>query len=203
MTRQLSHQTIPIYVALLFMLFSHNLCACPLPANLSCSECEVQRYIQQSHNSQLNINITVGLNLALSQNTHYEFARFINSINNDDFSFDSTPLSGPVTTCYGNDFEAGSPCTHSIQMVGGSLPRCTWNYTCEYSPRRFPQYLWKAQCATPPQGYRAQEIFYEVPTLTLDSMTETSCLPFQGPEAVYRWDIERVPVACSCIPITN
>lgn len=191
-----------IFISLLFCNRLSNLCACPLPSNASCSECDILRHIHFSPNRQLNIDLSVELNLALSANTATKFTGSINSEDNLDFSFDSTPLADSETNCFGTDAEigSGSACTHYVEMTGDRLPTCTWNYACDYSPHRFPQYIWKAECNAAPSGYRAQPIYYDIPTLTLTSASESGCLPFQEPQAIYSWGIEKVQVACSCIP---
>lgn len=209
MTRQL--QSAPsiytIFLSLLFCSNLNNLCACPLPSNASCNECDVLRHIHLSPSRQLTIDLSVEINLALSANTAIEFARNINSENNEDYSFDSTPLEDSATTCYETNAEigSGSACTNYVEMTGEDdrLPTCRWNYTCDYSPHRFPQYIWRAECDTPPSGYRAQPIYYDIPILTLKPDSDSGCLPFQEPQAVYSWGLEQVQVACSCIPTSS
>lgn len=168
-----------------------NLQACPLPANASCSECDALRYIQLGHNN-LNINLSALIDINLSLNTIIDFSHTINSVERHDFSF-RISSTGSVGDCLGDDPNAGTPCTHHLQMEGDSLPRCQWNYTCDYSPNRFPQYLWRAQCAD-----NAHPIFYRIPVLTLEPGTEDGCIPFSSAHAVYRWGMEKVAVACSC-----
>lgn len=180
-----------------------NLKGCPLPQNATCSECDVLHYIQLDPDASgmLNTNITVSLNLAESENSAHEFVQSINSFDNNDYSFDSALLPGDISDCYGRNPAEGLPCTHYIRMSArNNLPMCTWNYTCNYSSHRFPQYIWEAQCDTAPLGYRYQEIFYDIPTLTVSSRGNGSnCLPFRDDDAVYRWNTERIVVACVCI----
>lgn len=188
-------QSAPIYaIAILIILLGHsNLQACPLPANASCSECQLLRYIHLNHSRELNVNLTVALDLALSQNTADNFCETINSVvRHDDFSYEAR-ATGAAESCLGSDPNAGSPCTQHIQMAGADVPSCRWSYSCDYSPNRFPQYLWRAQCTG-----SANPIFYKVPTLTLESQRGSDCLPFTGDQAVYRWGLEKVAVACTC-----
>lgn len=203
MTTQVLQSTMPIYLVLLCLLCNRlrGIQACPLPSNASCSECDLLRHIQLDHHAQ-NINLNVQLNLVMSQNSANSFAMLINSENNGDFTFYNTRLEDPVTRCIA-DAEEGSPCTNHVVMEGERQPLCTWNYTCDYSPHRFPQYIWKAKCDTAPPGYRPQPIYYNIPTLTVTSSSQGGCLPFQDPEAIYRWGMERVEVACSCTPTSN
>lgn len=184
----------PVYLLLiLFGYRPHNLQACPLPSNAPCSECQVLRYIQLDHRRQLNVNLNVTLDLALSQNTADDFHETINSaVRHDDFSFEAQHR-GSAESCLGSDPNTGSPCTHDFQMTGADVPSCRWNYTCDYSPNRFPQYLWRAHCMG-----AAHPIFYKIPTLTLASENGSDCLPFTGTQTVYRWGLEMVAVACSC-----
>lgn len=193
-----SIQSASIYsISLLIFLLGYRLRtlqACPLPSNASCSECHVLRYIQLDvDNRQLNINLSVELDLVLTQNTAKNFLDTINSVvRHDDFSFEAH-RKGSAKSCLDNDPYARSPCSHDIQMAGADVPTCRWNYTCEYSPNRFPQYLWRAHCAG-----SAHPIFYKIPTLTLESEGGNDCLPFTGAQTVYRWGLEKVAVACSC-----
>ena len=131
------------------------------------------------------------MNLQLSQNNDNVVRRFLNSDNtNDDFSFETySPAS--VANCFGEDPNIGTPCTHNIRMTGPAT--CRWNYTCDYSPNRFPQYIWKAEC---PES--SHPIFYPVPTLTVETQGGTGCLPFTEANTVYRWGQEKVAVACAC-----
>lgn len=179
--------------SLLIILLSyrlHNLQACPLPANASCAECDVLRYIQgldgAGHNRQLNVNLTVALDLDHSQNTAINFIR--NHTNSGLYRINSLDS---VEGCLGSNHTVGTACTHNIEMVVSSS--CRWNYTCDYSPNRFPQYLWKAECTG-----SAHPITYSVPILALETERESGCLPFAGGEAVYRWKLEEVTVACTC-----
>jgi hypothetical protein len=137
------------------------------------------------------------MDLSASQNTATEFADDINSVERQDSapSFDIFPVpEGAARSCLGNNTNR-VPCDLRLQMpTDPDTPSaCRWNYTCDYSKSRFPQYLWKAQCTG-----NAHPIFYRVPVLTLQPGSETGCLPFTSDHAVYRWEIEMVPVACSC-----
>lgn len=202
MTSKPMSQSQSIYCTILSTILlcyklSHIL-ACPLPSGASCDDCHILRQIQFNSSLPLNINLTMKLDVVKSQNTITEFVRNIN--NDDSYTFQRTPLTGPVRDCYGSDPNAGSPCTDYIEMEGERRPKCTWNYTCDYSPNRIPQYLWRARCDKAPPGYREQEILYEIPTLTLTSASEHGCLPFYESHATYKWDLETVTVACACIP---
>lgn len=204
------HTTMTIYVVpTLLLLLGHTaviLSACPLPVNNttttdSCHQCNVLRYVQVEQPSHININVTMALNLRQSENSAGQFAQKISSNQNRDYLFDSISLPGPVRGCYGSEQNAktGSPCTNFIRMDGTRLPNCMWNYTCNYSPNRFPQYIWEAQCAQAPHGYRSQEVYYRIPTLVYSS-EGSNCLPFKSPEATYTWRMQRVVVACVCVP---
>lgn len=182
----------PLFILLGYRLV--NLQACPLPPSIQCSACEVLQYINDLENSQLDINLTVAMNLDQSRNTPDTFRQHINSDdNNMDFSFDSFSLRPNLTGCSDRN-TIGSPCNLGFRMGGGRLPACTWNYTCNYSPNRFPQYIWRAVCAP-----GAHEIIYPIPVLTKNVETADDCLPFVGAQAVYAWSLEKVPVACSCV----
>lgn len=187
--------TVLVISIILLAFKSTNLHACPLPSNASCAQCEVLNYIDNILNDQSNINLRVVLNLATSINRPIEFAESIN-YDNDDFFF---RVAG-ARNCSSDDPTNGNPCTQSINMIRPNLPQCSWSYTCDYSPNRFPQYIWKANCSAQPAGYRLQEIFYQLPTLTIESEADAGCPPFQGVNTVYRWGLERIPVACTCIP---
>lgn len=192
MARSFTQSTSIYLVSLSIILLGYNnLQACPLPSNASCTECQVLRYIQLNHSRQLNVNLTVTLDLLHSQNNPNDFSDAINPDNRHDFSFEPYAV-GSVESCLGSDPNTGSPCTHNIRMEGDNLPSCQWDYTCDYSPNRFPQYLWRAQCTG-----AAQPIIYHIPTLTLESAREGDCLPFAGTQAVYRWQLEKVAVACT------
>lgn len=198
-------QSVTVFIISIILLAfeSTNLRACPLPPSASCAQCEVLNYIDNILNDRSNISLRITLNLAKSINGPIEFAESINyrndSINhrNDDFLFRVTGARN--CSSYDNSTN-GNPCTQSINMTGSHLPDCSWNYTCDYSPNRFPQYIWKAKCGPQPAGYRIQEVYYQLPTLTLESEVEAGCLPFQGANTVYRWGLERIPVACTCVP---
>ncbi len=164
-----------------------SLLACPLPDTATCGQCHVLNYINSLSNSQSKINLTINLDLSKSINRAIEFTQPISSGNNLDYDFQPYGPAG----CSSND----TPCTQSIHMAGSNLPNCSWNYTCDYSPNRFPQYIWMANCASAPPGYRPQEIYYLIPTLVI----EDGCLPFQRADVVYKWVQKRVPVACTCI----
>ncbi len=194
MAKSSSIQFTSIYLFIILLGCRHHILqACPLPSNASCNDCQVLRYIQLDRNRELNINLTVPIDLGLSQNTANNFARVINSEQtSEDFFFEAYSL-GSVASCLGSDPNAGSPCTHNFRMAGSPLPTCRWNYTCDYSPNRFPQYIWKAECM-----HSAHPIFYSIPTLTLESDGESGCLPFTRVKPVYRWGLQKVPVACSC-----
>lgn len=197
-----------IFVSTLYILLCHkvvNLNACPLPTNITntnatCHDCNVLRYIQLEQPRQINVNLMMAINLAESENSAGHFAQKINSDTNRDYLFDSISLPGAVRNCYGSEETAstGSPCTDYIRMDGDHLPTCTWNYTCNYSPNRFPQYIWEAQCAQAPAGYRHQKVYYNIPILTYSS-AGSNCLPFKNPEATYTWGLQRIVVACACI----
>ena len=195
----LSQSQIINLVFFIFLLGCKLSClhACPLPPTEVCNDCDVLNYISSSHTNQSTISPTVIINLQQSINNPTDFARFIHSNDNEDFSFDATNLS--PSRCLPTQRETGTPCTQSVVMVGENHPTCTWNYTCNYSPNRFPQYIWKAQCATAPDGYRIHAINYLIPILKLESEVGADCLPFQGANTVYRWGIEEVPVACVCV----
>ena len=173
-----------------------NLHACPLPPNTQCSDCEVLQYIDRLEDGQLDINLTVALNLDESRNTRETFRQHINSDNsNMDFSFDYFSPLPNLANCNDPSGElVRSPCNHGFRMGGSRLPACTWNYTCDYSPNRFPQNIWRAEC--PPE---AHEIIYPIPVLTRNVETADGCLPFVGAEAVYTWSLAKMPVACSCV----
>lgn len=201
MNIQLSQSTVYLLLTILLCYRQTNLYACPLPTSGSCNNCSVLRFLQlnSSVHVQPNVNLTVDMNLAESENRAHEFANSIDP-GSDDYSFDTTNLPGNLRDCF--DSESGSPCTHYI-AINGNIPNCTWTYSCNYSANRFPQYMWWAQCAPPPRGYRAQKVYYTVPTLTLSTESSLDCLPFHDPRAVYKWSKERVPVACVCIRDTT
>lgn len=180
-----------------------NLNACPLAANsttnsTTCHQCDVLRYLQLDRNRQINVNLTVALNLVESENLAGEFVRDINPSQSSDYFFDSICLPGAVRNCE-QSADTGSPCTHYVRMNGDHQPHCRWNYTCDYSPNRFPQYIWRANCAEAPDEYRSHEVFYEIPTLKYNS-EEPRCLPFKNPGTIYTWKMEKVAVACVCVP---
>ena len=183
----------------------HSSAACPLPSNATCTECDVLRHERFTRNKQLlHFDLTVELDLTKSVNTANKFSHEISTEEEDpDFLFASARLGDSVSSCYGTEEEAstGSACTNFVNMTGPRQPGCTWNYTCDYSAHRFPQYIWKAECATAPSGYRAHPIYYEIPTLTLNPTNDSGCLHFQEPQAVYRWELEKVQVGCTCVPI--
>lgn len=177
----------------------YNLQACPLPANASCSECQAIRYIENGRNEP-NVRLNVIVDLLRSQNALLDFTDAVNSAERHGFIFSAvSSISPPLETCLSEDSSRdpniGTPCTHNLTMmgVGGALPSCNWNYTCEYSVNRFPQYLWRAQCAD-----NAQPIFYRIPVLTVTPESEGDCLPFTSTNTVYTWRMETVAVACSC-----
>lgn len=179
----------PLFILLGYRLV--NLHACPLPPNTQCGDCEVLQYIDGLESGELDINLTVALSLDQSRNTPDTFRQHINSDdNNMDFAFDSFSPSANLADCS----REGSPCTLGFRMGGARMPACTWNYTCNYSPNRFPQYIWRAECAP-----GAHQIIYPIPVLTKNVETAEDCLPFVGAQAVYTWSLEEVPVACSCV----
>lgn len=189
------------FISISIVLLFHQSNSCPLPSNASCNDCDVLRYIQFNPSRQSNLNLSMNLNLNESENTAYNFAPKINSPENEHYTFEGTPLPNQIRCS--NSSTEGSPCSDYIKMANHSLPTntCTWNYTCDYSPRRFPQYLWTAQCAPPPTGYRAQKVYYEIPTLTfVGEEIGSECLPFRHPEATYKWKLHEIVVACICVP---
>lgn len=197
MARSLTQAASIYSVSLLLILIGytpHNLLqACPLPANASCTECQLLRYIQLNRSRQLNISLNVAIDLALSQNTADNFQETINSDDrHDSISFELNQRDSVESCLLVDDPNAGSPCTHDFQKTGAGLS-CKWNYTCDYNPNRFPQYLWKAECMG-----SAHPIFYQIPTLTLENKSGSDCLPFTGTQTVYKWGLEKVAVACSC-----
>ena len=166
-----------------------NLQACPLPANASCSECQVIREIQGLNEPNVNLNIIINLFHALNNPND-----FIHAIERPGLMFDTSSINSSLETClHSRDPNVGTPCTHNLQMVGDPLLTCRWNYTCDYSPNRFPQYLWRAQCPD-----NAQQVFYRIPVLTVTPESEGDCLPFTNTRTVYRWEMEMVAVACTC-----
>ena len=204
------HTPLIYLVQAMFILLCHkiaNLNACPLSGNNNittatpCNQCNVLRHIHMDPTRQINVNLMVALNLGRSENSAGEFARKMSSDQNQDYFFDSISLPGMVRNCFGSEQSAntGSPCTDFIRMDGAGKPGCTWNYTCDYSPNRFPQYIWRANCAEAPDKYRSQEVFYEIPTLMYNS-EGSSCLPFINPVTTYTWTMEKVAVACVCVP---
>lgn len=204
MTRQLLQLISSIYISILCLFLYNgldNLHACPLPANASCTECDILTYIEETQNkSTLIVDLNVELNLAPIEHAITLFTHNIAPGEGENgLVFDIADLPDMSTSC-NTDMDSGSPCTKFVKMTPEeNLPNCTWNYTCDYSPHRFPQYIWRAQCASAPEGYRAQPIYYEIPTLTLKNDTNSGCLHFQDPQAVYSWKMERVQVACTCV----
>ena len=180
--------------------FTH-LSACPLPQNASCHNCTVLQHINELLPNRLDINIMVNLNLAKAENTADKFARVVNNFpRNRDVIFDSTSSPG-VSSCFGNDPSTGSPCSEYVEMSANTHIKCNWNYRCDYSANRFPQYIWRAECGQAPAGYRSQEVFYEISTLNLSSES-TECIPFHESQVVYKWMLEKVAVACVCVALT-
>ena len=78
---------------------------------------------------------------------------------------------------------------------------CSWNYTCDYNPHRFPAYVFHAHCKsnhwwhfTPPNQKRPQPcrlIYYPVPMLY-----NTGCNPVTSKKN-WEWRQEMVSVACA------
>lgn len=179
-----------VYISIIFLgLRTASLLACPLPDMPTCGQCEVLRHINSLTNSQSKINLTVNLDLSKSINRPTQFAQDISSVKNPDYFFESNGTAG----CSNND----TPCSQFIKMVpeNSPLPICSWIYTCDYSPNRFPQYIWRANCT---DTTTCQEVYYQIPTLTLHSEVEDDdCLPFQRADTVYTWGQEMVAVACT------
>ena len=189
-------------VAILLYHTISNLHACPLPRDTNtssapCHQCDVLDYIENKH-GQSSINLILNINLGNTRNNAVTFASHISSSSNNDYFFD--PVSSS-TNCV-NDAAAGSPCTDRVQMVKSNQNlMCSWNYTCDYSPDRFPQYIWKAQCPRDIPGYQIHEVYYHMPVLTYTSTGSGSadCIPFKTPGATYTWSMLTVPVACTCV----
>ncbi len=189
-----------------------NLQACPLSDNASsthCHECDALHYIANTHRGD-NINVILNINLGKSINRAFDFSK---AITPTDSSYYYEPMRNSSLTSCVSSVESGSACTQHIVTRGSRRPMCGpgnqcdgWNYTCNYSSNRFPQYIWEVQCppSTSP-GIKVQTVYYSMPVLiyTPNGSINTSadCTPFKNLGTLYTWSMQRVPVACTWVAV--
>ena len=132
----------------------------------------------------LNIGVNISLKDA-AKTKHWEFKKLIRNAH-------LTQLH-PKNIC-----KYGIP-QHSQQMQQA----CSWNYTCDYNPHRFPAYIFHARCTNThwlqynPTGFpplkpkSCRSIYYPVPVLY-----SQGCNPLTSKKN-WEWKQEMVSVACA------
>jgi len=105
-----------------------------------------------------------------------------------------------ATRIFHNQMRNRSLRVHPQNTVCGNIPSsefikvssCSWNYICDYNPRRFPPYIFHATCVSPiTEVYSCTPVTYPVPVLYT-----TGCNILTN-KTDWVWGQERIAVACA------
>lgn len=155
----------------------------------ACQDYSINWFIQQYSLKILNQPyLSIGVNVSLKEAAKTRSTEFKKLIK-------KAPMTklNPKNACH-------ESVPHHFQQFGQA---CSWNYTCDYNPHRFPAYMYHAQCTNShwfqytPSSFPTvrprpcRMIYYPVPVLY-----SRGCNPLTT-EKKWEWKQEMVSVGCA------